>query len=292
MTSQEPVDPASEPIEPPVDIEAQKHPNAGRNLPVAIGVGVLLGALALITLFTWKWLFAVLAGAAICIGIWELTGAFANRGIRLARTPLYCAAVIAAFATYRWGVEAQLAMFGFTVIAILLWRIRRGTEGYVRDVTASVFVAAYLPFMLGFVMLMLAQPNGQKLVVTFVALTVSSDIGGYFAGVTMGKHPIAPQISPKKSWEGFAGSLILQSIVGAWLFTWLLDSTWWAGVITGCIMTVSATAGDFAESGIKRDLGVKDMSNLLPGHGGLMDRLDSLVLNAFVAWAMFTFFLG
>ena len=126
----------------------------------------------------------------------------------------------------------------------------------------------------------------------FILLTISNDIGGYASGVLFGKHPIAPQISPKKSWEGFAGSIVLQSVVGAVTFALLLDAPWWQGVVTGILMTVTATAGDFAESAIKRDLGVKDMGTFLPGHGGMMDRFDSLVPNAFTSWALFTLFLG
>ncbi len=281
--------------QPPADVDAdapEKKSKAGRNLPVAIAVGVAIGGFALLTLFTQAWLFVALACAAICIGIWEVTNSFANVGIRIARTPLYLGAIACSAATYQWGVIAQLVTFGTIVVFVLMWRIRRGTDGYVKDVTATVFTAAYLPFMVGFVMLMLRQDNGPQLVVVFVALTVCNDVGGYAAGVLFGKHPIAPQISPKKSWEGFAGSVIVAMSVGAWLFIWLLEAPWWQGAITGFVMTIAATAGDFAESAIKRDLGVKDMSKILPGHGGVMDRLDSLVPNAFVSWALFYFFLG
>lgn len=282
---------------PPVDPAASataavEYPKTGRNLPLATAVGVGIAALALICLFTEKWLFVALGCLAILLGEYELTNAFKQASVRLTRTPLYIGTVLISVCTYKWGVTAELVVFGAMVVAILLWRIRLGTDGYVKDVTASVFVAAYLPFMLGFVMLTLAYADGPQRVVTFVALTVSSDIGGYIAGVIFGKHPMAPKVSPKKSWEGFAGSVLAQSIVGAWLFVWLLHAPWWQGVITGIVMTVTATAGDFAESAIKRDLGVKDMSHLIPGHGGVMDRLDSLVPNAFVSWAMFTLFLG
>jgi phosphatidate cytidylyltransferase len=159
-------------------------------------------------------------------------------------------------------------------------------------VTASAFVVAYLPFMAGFLMLTLAADNGPERVVVFILLTVSNDIGGYAAGVLFGKHPIAPQISPKKSWEGLVGSIILQCAVGAVSFVYLLDAPWWQGLLAGLVLTVTATAGDFAESAIKRDLGVKDMGTFLPGHGGMMDRLDSLVPNAFASWVLFTVFLG
>jgi phosphatidate cytidylyltransferase len=146
--------------------------------------------------------------------------------------------------------------------------------------------------MAGFLMLTLAAGNGPQRVVVFILLTISNDIGGYTAGVLFGRHPIAASISPKKSWEGAAGSLILQIAVGAASFIWLLHAPWWQGVIVGAIMMVTATAGDFIESAIKRDLGVKDMGTMLPGHGGVMDRLDSLIPNAFTSWALFTLFLG
>ncbi len=280
------------PIAEPADAESNNGSKAGRNLPAAIAVGVALAGVALLTLFTQPWLFVALACVAIFIGIWEITNAFANSGIRVARTPLYLGGLACSAATYQWGVVAQLVTFGTMVVFILMWRIRRGVDGYVKDITASIFTAAYLPFMVGFVMLTLSHSDGPVRVVVFICLTISNDIGGYAAGVRFGKHPIAPGVSPKKSWEGFAGSALLQAVVGGWLFVWLLDGIWWQGVITGIIMAIVATAGDFAESAIKRDLGVKDMSKLLPGHGGLMDRLDSLIPNAFVSWALFYFFLG
>jgi phosphatidate cytidylyltransferase len=265
---------------------------AGRNLPAAIASAVALAVVVLVSLFTLKWIFAIVVVVALSIAIRELVSAFGHSGIRLARTPLYVAAVAVPGVAYVWGATAQLVATGVVVLAILIWRIRRGYEGYVRDVAASSFVVMYLPFMAGFLMLTLAADNGAQRVVVFVLLTVSNDIGGYATGVLFGKHPIAPQISPKKSWEGFAGSVALQCLVGALSFVYLLDAPWWQGLIAGLIMTVTATAGDFAESAIKRDLGVKDMGTFLPGHGGMMDRLDSLIPNAFTSWALFTLFLG
>jgi phosphatidate cytidylyltransferase len=161
-----------------------------------------------------------------------------------------------------------------------------------KDATGSMFVGFYLPFMVGFVMLMLRETDGVARIVAFIAITVCNDVGGYFAGVLFGKHPIAPQISPKKSWEGFAGSVALSVAVAIPLFAIAFGATWWQAVIFGMIMPVTATAGDFIESAIKRDLDVKDMSNIIPGHGGLMDRLDSLIPNAFVSWALLGLFLG
>lgn len=265
---------------------------AGRNLPAAIGSGVVLAVLVLVTLFTVKWLFGILMIVAIIIAVHEFVAAFRQAGIHIARSPLYVGSVVVPIVAYFWGITALMVAVGILVLITAFWRIRRGTEGYVRDVTASVFVVAYLPLMSGFLMLTLAADDGPKRVVTFILLTICNDIGGYAAGVLFGKHPIAPQISPKKSWEGFAGSVVLQCAAGAATFVWLLDAPWWQGVITGLVMTVTATAGDFTESAIKRDLGVKDMGTFLPGHGGMMDRLDSLIPNAFVSWALFTIFLG
>lgn len=265
---------------------------AGRNLPAAIGSGVVLGVLVLVSLLWVKWLFGVLAGVVLLGALRELVAAFAQRDIRLARTPLYLAIPAAMTVAYLWGTTALIFVIGLAFVAIILWRLRRGTEGYVRDASASVFVLAYLPLMAGFVMLMLAADDGPARIITFIVLTIGNDIGGYATGVLFGRHPMAPQISPKKSWEGFAGSLVVQSLLGVGLFVWLLDAPWWQGLIMGAVLTVTATAGDLAESAIKRDLGVKDMGTLLPGHGGLMDRLDSLVINAFAAWALFAVFLG
>lgn len=265
---------------------------AGRNLPAAIASGVGLGIVVILSLFTWKWLFVVVVISTMLVAVREVIAAFAGVGVRVARTPVYIATVAVPGIAYVWGPVALIAGTGVAILVALMWRIRRGYEGYVRDVTASVFTIAYLPFMAGFLSLTLAADNGPARIVAFVLLTISNDIGGYAAGVLFGRHPIAPQISPKKSWEGLAGSVILQGVVGALCFVFLLDAPWWQGVIVGLVMTVTATGGDFAESAIKRDLGVKDMGSFLPGHGGMMDRFDSLIPNAFTSWALFTLFLG
>jgi phosphatidate cytidylyltransferase len=265
---------------------------AGRNLPAAIASGVVLAVLVLVSLFTLKWLFVLLVIGTMLVAVSEVIAAFAKNDVKVARTPAYAATVAVPAVAYVWGPTALIAAAGAAILAAMVWRIRRGYEGYVRDVTASIFTIAYLPFMAGFLMLSLDADNGAQRIVVFILLTVSNDIGGYAAGVLFGKHPIAPQISPKKSWEGFAGSVVLQSLVGALSWVFIFDAPWWQGVIAGLVMTITATAGDFAESAIKRDLGVKDMGTFLPGHGGMMDRFDSLIPNAFTSWALFTLFLG
>ncbi len=265
---------------------------AGRNLPAAIASALVLAAIVLVSLFTVKWLFGIVVIAALAIAMREMVVAFATRDIKIARVPAYTAVVVLPAVAYLAGPIWQLVATGGLLLLAMLWRVRRGVDGYVRDITASFFVIAYLPFMAGFLMLTLATDDGPWRVVVFILLTISNDIGGYFAGIFYGKHPIAASISPKKSWEGFAGSLILQMLVGALSFMFILDAPWWQGVIAGVVLTITATGGDFTESAIKRDLGVKDMGTFLPGHGGMMDRLDSLIPNAFASWALFTIFLG
>jgi phosphatidate cytidylyltransferase len=265
---------------------------AGRNLPVAIAVGLGLGAIIILSLIFNKYLFAVVVTVAMVIAVWELHGAFLHNDIRIARSPLYLTALAGPTLAYLYGVTAHLAVFGAFVVVALMWRIRRGTDGFVKDATASLFVGFYTLFMVGFVMLMLREDDGVTRIVAFIAVTVCNDVGGYFAGVLFGKHPIAPQVSPKKSWEGFAGSVALSVIVAIGVFRIGFDAPWWQGVVFGVVMTITATAGDFVESAVKRDLDVKDMSNLVPGHGGLMDRLDSLIPNAFVSWALLIWLVG
>jgi phosphatidate cytidylyltransferase len=265
---------------------------AGRNLPAAIASGVGLGIVVLLSLFIVKGLFVVVVTVTMLVAVSEVITAFGNADIRVARTPAYGATLVIPTVAFLWGPTALMAATGIAILAAIFWRIRRGYEGYVKDVAASVFTIAYLPFMAGFLSLSLAADNGAQRMIVFILLTISNDIGGYAAGVLFGRHPIAPQISPKKSWEGLVGSVLLQGLVGALCWVLLFHAPWWQGVITGLVLTITATAGDFAESAIKRDIGVKDMGTFLPGHGGMMDRFDSLIPNAFTSWALFTLFLG
>jgi phosphatidate cytidylyltransferase len=265
---------------------------AGRNLPAAIASAVVLAVLVIVSLFTIKWLFGVVAIAALLVAVHEFVKVLESKGIHVARTPVYLATAVIPSVAYIWGFEAQLATTGLAILSVMIWRLRKGSEGFVADISVSVMLVVYLPFMAAFLMLSLAADNGPWRVLVFLLLTVSNDIGGYVVGIFLGKHPIAPQISPKKSWEGLAGSIALQSIVGILAFIYIFDAPWWQGLIAGLVMTIGATGGDFIESAIKRDLDVKDMGTTVPGHGGIMDRLDSLIPNAFASWVLFSIFLG
>ena len=280
--------------EPPTEpSQPTSHGRAGRNLVSAIGIGVLLGVgFVLLPILFAPWLFSFIIAGALVIAANELVRALAGRDIHLVVLPLYAGVAAVPIAAYWWGVLPMVATFGVAVLVILGWRLALGPDGYVKDVAGTLMVLCYTGLMGGFAALMLASSQGGLRIVTFVVLTICSDIGGYVAGVLAGRHPMAPNLSPQKSWEGFAGSLVLQGVAGTALFVALFDKPWWQGLITGLVLTVTATGGDFVESAIKRDLGVKDMGSLLPGHGGLMDRLDSLLPNAFTSWLLLRVFLG
>ena len=266
-----------------------------RNLPAAIVSGVLLlGAIAA-SLWFWKTAFIVVVAIAIVIGIWELGRALRAKEIDVPEQPLMIGAVVMIFVAYFAGADALVTATAVTALVTMLWLLRRGVDGFVKNATASVFVLIYLPFLASFVGLLLAEggsvgfergDDGVRAIVLFILVTVASDTGGYVAGVSFGKHPMAPVISPKKSWEGFAGSA-LACVAASWfLVTWLLDGEAWVGVLLGLTVVVMATLGDLVESVIKRDLGVKDMSQVIPGHGGIMDRLDSLLATVAPVWLL------
>jgi phosphatidate cytidylyltransferase len=290
-----PEGPASSGQAPSPAAPPSKGIRAGRNLPAAIGVGVLLGGLALLTLLTVKATFLIYMGVALAIGLHELAGAFKAKDINVPLAPVALGGAAMITAAYWAAGGAVAAAFALTVLAILVYRMFGGTDGYVKDVTAGLFATAYLPLLGATVAAMLAPPDGGKRVLVFIILAICSDIGGYFAGITLtpftGGHKMTPVISPKKTWEGLAGSAVLCVVAGALLLPALLHGHWWQGVITGVAALAAAVFGDLAESMIKRDLGVKDMGTLLPGHGGILDRLDSLLACAPVVWLLLALFI-
>jgi len=262
---------------------------AGRNLPMAIAVGLGLGAILIASLFTVRQIFVGVIVAAAAASIWELKGTLlAARGIRISWQPLMIGAAATIITAWPWGHEAQIIGVVLTALACMIWRLPGGQDGYLRDVSASIFVITYVGLFASFATLLVAPSDGHFRVLTFIIVVVCSDTGGYIAGVLFGKHPMAPQISPKKSWEGFSGSVLTAMVGGALSVALMLDDPWWHGVVLGAVIAVVATLGDLIESMIKRDIGVKDMGTLLPGHGGVMDRMDSLLPSAVVAWLLLT----
>jgi phosphatidate cytidylyltransferase len=284
--------------EPPA-APAQTHGRAGRNLPAAIGIGVGLGAYVVLSLVYFKPAFVALVAVALVLAAVELHEALKKQGMTSAIIPIAIGSVAIAFGSYFAGrqepvifstTSVLLASLALTVLASLIWRMPKGAAGYVRDAAASMLIIGYVPLLGSFAALMLAEERGSARLVTFLLIVVMNDTGGYVAGVLFGKHPMVPKISPKKSWEGLAGSLVFGTAAGVCMAVFLLETPFWVGIVLGVSLVAAGTCGDLIESIIKRDLGIKDMSSFLPGHGGVMDRLDSLLIAAPVAWLIMYLF--
>ena len=275
----------------------------GRSLSKSISVGLLLGGVFLATILTFNgFLFMALAAAACGAGAWELSTALRVRGWYVPRVPAVVGSVLIMPATYFGGQEWQWLTSIGIVAALMIWRTvhllweRREApiqrlQHTLRDFAAAAFVVIYLPLTCSFAVLLLRRPDdGQWWVLTFVLTVAMIDTFGYLIGRKLGRHKLAPGVSPKKTIEGLLASITggLAAALASAIF-WL-HVEWWWGVIIAAVLTLSAVFGDLAESMIKRDLGVKDMSSLLPGHGGVMDRLDSILPSALVTFVLVSLF--
>jgi len=262
---------------------------AGRDLPVAIAVGVGLGV-SIIASLVYRPAFLVILSAAVLISVWELARALRSARVRAPLVPLLLGSLAMISVTWLSGPSGLAVTTMLTVLAAMVWRLSDGPVGYFRDASTAVLITMYVPLLACFAVLMLRPDDGATRIVTFIVAVVCSDVGGYVAGVLFGKHPMSPTVSPKKSWEGFGGSVLACMVAGILLVGVALDGSWWQGILYGAAIAATATLGDLGESIIKRDLGVKDMGTLLPGHGGLMDRMDSLLPSAAVAYLLLNWF--
>ncbi|MFF9456602.1 phosphatidate cytidylyltransferase [Streptomyces flaveolus] len=285
----EPMPDAQQPAQP----QPQKK-SAGRDLSSAIGVGVGLGVVIIASLFFVKAVFVGVIAIAVVVGLWELTTRLQERkGIKAPLVPLAIGGAAMVVAGYVRGAEGAWIAMALTALAVLVWRMTEPPEGYLRDVTAGLFAAFYVPFLATFVAMMLMADDGPWRVLTFLLLTVVSDTGAYAVGWRFGRTKLAPRISPGKTREGLLGAVGFAMVAGALCMQFLIDDgSWWQGLLLGLAVAASATLGDLGESMIKRDLGIKDMGTLLPGHGGIMDRLDSLLPTAPVVWLLLVVFVG
>lgn len=270
----------------------------GRNLLAAIGIGVLLGAMLIASLFLWKPLFIVFGGLLVGFTTFELASAlrFAGRNVpRIASTVVGLAILPAAFF---WHVQGLWLALLAGIVLITIYRLielfrpshRTGTREVLLDVGAGAFVQVYVAFFAGFYLVLTGSEGGEWWTLVALALVVFTDVGAYASGLAFGRHKMAPLISPGKTWEGFAGSLVVAVGLGALLAPLLLQQPWWEGALLGLVLALAGTAGDLTESLIKRDLGIKDISTWLPGHGGFLDRLDSILPSAPVAYAFYALF--
>ncbi len=279
---------------PVVDPEPPKKTSrAGRDLPAAIAVGALLGGSLIAILLFAPLVWVGVVAAAMAVATHEVVRRLRDGGFSIPVIPLLIGGQAIVWLTWPYGATGALGAFGATVVLCLIWRLVSGglsaaPTNYLRDVAVTIFLAAWIPLFGAFGALLIYPEDGAGRVFCLMLGVVASDIGGYAAGVLFGKHPMVPAISPKKSWEGLVGSLVLGIAVSVLTVQYLLDQPAWVGIPLGIMLVVTGTLGDLVESQVKRDLGIKDMGTLLPGHGGLMDRLDSVLPSAVATWIVLT----
>ena len=286
---------------------ANPTPKAGRNLPAATAVGLamlfaVLGGLLFLPLG-----FVAVTTTFAIFGVWEIFRALEANGTRMPIVPVMTGTVAMPFVAYFGGLESLLFAMLLSCVAVLLWRSIESAAGSANSIFAGVFTLGWVPFFISFAALPLhavggvtplglwpggTVPQGAWQVAVMLLLVVSNDTFGYLVGASLGKHPMAPKISPKKSWEGFAGSIAGAMLIGVLASIFLLDKPWWVGLVLAVGVVAASTAGDLAESMVKRELGIKDMSSILPGHGGVMDRLDSIVFACPLAFVLYVLVAG
>lgn len=267
----------------------------GRNLPLAIGIGLLLGFALLFSLIFAKELFMLLAAALTGFTSFELASALRFAGHDVPRIPSVFAAIAIVPAAFYWHAEGQWLVFLAGVLLVVLWRLaeqlrpstRASGRRLLTDLAAGTFVQAYVVLLGSFAVLLTSEDGGEWWTFAFLIVVIACDTGAYASGLVWGKHPMAPRISPKKTWEGFLGSVTVAVVTSLFLAEFMIGVEWWAGIVLGLVIVATATLGDLIESLIKRDLGIKDISTWLPGHGGFLDRIDSVLPSAAAAYVLY-----
>lgn len=279
---------------------ATPTPKAGRDLPMAIGVGLVLLAALAVGLLWAPWFFVLISAVSLSLAVVEIHRALLRKGMHAQVKTIVAGtlvSVLGAYAMFRWNLGLPPTTFAVicvcgTVVACLVARLLLARESFIRDIAASALIIAYIPLMGVFIPLMMAEPGGTRRIIAVVACVVASDTGAYAIGSLLGRHKMAPHISPSKTWEGFAGSIATSAVIGVAAALWCLGASWELGLVLGLCIAPAATLGDLVESLIKRDAGLKDMSNFLPGHGGFMDRLDSMLVAMPMGWLVLRLGMG
>jgi phosphatidate cytidylyltransferase len=283
------------------EVNERIRARTGRNLILAIIIGVGAGALVLASLIFVTELFMVFAAAALAIAVVELSTALRAAGRDIPRTASVIAALAVIPASYYLDAEWRWVVTIAAIAFVVLWRIaeyawpsrRGGGAALLRDLRASILVMAYVGLLGSFAVLLvspLSSPDGRWWLLAAIVVVVATDTGAYAAGLNFGRHKMVPAISPSKTWEGFAGAALAALIAGVLLSWLMLQVPWWFGFPFGIVLLLTATIGDLAESLIKRDIGIKDMSAWLPGHGGILDRLDSVLPSVAATYALYLIF--
>nr|WP_130874487.1 phosphatidate cytidylyltransferase [[Pseudopropionibacterium] massiliense] len=280
--------------------QAMPTPKAGRDLPMAIGVGLILLAALAVGLLWAPWFFVLISAVSLSLAVVEIHRALLRKGMHAQVKTIVAGtlvSVLGAYAMFRWNLGLAPTTFAVicvcgTVVACLVARLLLPRDGFIRDIAASALIIAYIPLMGVFIPLMMTEPGGTRRIIAVVVCVVASDTGAYAIGSLLGRHKMAPHISPSKTWEGFAGSIATSAVIGVAAALWCLGTSWELGLVLGLCIAPAATLGDLVESLIKRDAGLKDMSNFLPGHGGFMDRLDSMLVAMPVGWLVLKLSMG
>lgn len=270
----------------------------GRNLFVAIASGLIFGGIFIASLFFLKQLFVLLVAGLVAVTVLELAVAFRANGRRIPRIGGILFGLLIIAGAFWFGALGMLVGLVIAIIGLTIWRLIEGVlpgqevppKTLLRDVFAGVFTLVYIAFFSGFTVLLVLKPNGEWWVFSLITIVVAVDVGAFAAGVLFGRHKMVPLISPNKTWEGFAGAAVLSAVVAILLAVFPLGQPWWVGLVLGVLLLITATMGDLTESLIKRNLGIKDMSGWIPGHGGFLDRLDSVFPSTVVAYAVYLAF--
>ena len=257
---------------------------AGRKLLPSIGVSISLFALVWFSLRYERAIFAAIVALAMTLSVREMVNALKSADIELSFAALAIASIGIAVAAWTGGVNGLAVATAVALPWLLALLLPKGPENFIRNASAYALTLIYIPFLAGFLILLARPHNGFERMMTFVVLIACNDTFAYFTGLALGKHTMAPKISPKKTWEGFIGSIVFTTIAGALAFKYILDAEIWIGALAGLLVVFSGTVGDLIESAIKRDLAIKDMGDLLPGHGGVLDRIDSILFAAPTLW--------
>jgi phosphatidate cytidylyltransferase len=272
--------------------EPKKKSRAGRDLPAAIAVGVLLGGIAIGVLNFWPIGWLPVLAIAMPVATYEVVRRLREAGYDLPLIPLLLGGQAMIWLTF-YGPTGTLGAYGGTIVVCMVWRLvgqglGEAPVNYLRDISATVLLATWVPLFGSFSALLIFQDHGGVRTFTVIATVVFADIGGYVAGVLFGKHLMVPAISPKKSWEGLGGSLLFGITAAVLSVAFLMGRPAWVGVPLGLMLVITGVLGDLVESQVKRDLGIKDMGTLLPGHGGIMDRIDAMLPSAVAGWIVLT----
>jgi phosphatidate cytidylyltransferase len=271
--------------------------SSDRDVPAAFMTGLILAGVAVVTLWFGPAYFAVFAGLLVLIAQGELFGVLVKHHARPASLIGLVAGGLMMLGAYWRGESATPAMFALGVVAAFLWFMTVPLDQrvhVVRDLGMTVLNMAWIPLLGGYLVATLKLEDGKSLVLAVILLTFLFDTVAFLGGSVSGRawipRPPAPNVSPKKSWEGIILGALVTTIVSMALVTSFVsafEGRRLAAVALGVVISLAATFGDLAESLLKRDIGVKDMGTLLPGHGGVLDRIDSLL---FVAPATFLLF--